>query len=54
MSTSLRDAKSVQVRFNTTPQLHAALVEVATRHDVPVAHIIRHALRDYLKGQVTK
>lgn len=47
--------KTEPLRVNVTPELRAALVRIANRHDVSVAHVIRAAIRAYLqqKGEPT-
>jgi hypothetical protein len=50
--TAVRVVKAIPMRVNVTPAMHAAILVEAERHDVSAAHIIRAALRNYLKGQV--
>jgi predicted HicB family RNase H-like nuclease len=45
------EKKSVAVRVNVTPELHAVLEAKAEQADVSVAHVIRTAIRFYLTDQ---
>jgi hypothetical protein len=53
-STKPREVKEVALRIAVTPAMHAAILAEAEKHDVSAAHIVRAALRGYLKdkGQV--
>jgi hypothetical protein len=47
----MKTKKTEAIRVNVTPEQRTALEAVAARDDVPIAHIIRRAIRLYLAGQ---
>jgi hypothetical protein len=50
---TMKAKKTEAIRVNVTPEQRTALEAVAAQEDVPIAHIIRRAIRLYLAGQET-
>lgn len=41
--------KTAKLDFSMTPELKAELQVAATKEDVPLAHLVRKAIREYLE-----